>query len=79
MSDLDDLNTSNPRVLDSLKASFRFWMEAVQLDGMRFDTPMYVEHSFWNRFLHDSSVTQPGLYPFARQQQRPHFYTFGET
>jgi len=79
MSDLDDLNTSNPRVLDSLKASFRFWMEAVQLDGMRFDTPMYVEHSFWNRFLHDSSVPQPGLYPFARQQQRPHFYTFGET
>ncbi|MDP2187261.1 MAG: alpha-amylase family glycosyl hydrolase [Sphingobacteriaceae bacterium] len=79
MSGLDDLNTSNRRVQDTLKASFRFWMEAVQLDGMRFDTPMYVEHAFWNKFLHDSSHTAPGLYPFARQQQRPDFYTFGET
>lgn len=79
MSGLDDLNTSNRRVQDTLKASFRFWMEAVQLDGMRFDTPMYVEHAFWNKFLHDSSVTEPGLYPFAREQQRLDFYTFGET
>lgn len=79
MSGLDDLNTQNRRVVDTLKASFRFWMEAVQLDGMRFDTPMYVEHSFWNRFLYDSSDTQPGLYLFAQQQQRTDFYTFGET
>lgn len=79
MSGLDDLNTQNRRVVDTLKASFRFWMEAVQLDGMRFDTPMYVEHDFWNRFLYDSSDTQPGLYLFAQQLQRPDFYTFGET
>jgi len=79
MSGLDDLNTSNPTVLNALKASFRFWMKEVQVDGIRFDTPMYVEHPFWNRFLHDSSRTNPGLYTFAQQMQQPNFYTFGET
>ena len=79
MSGLDDLNTSHPVVRNALKASFRFWMEAAGIDGIRFDTPLYVEHDFWHHFLYDSSRTEPGLYPFARQKQQHDFYTFGET
>lgn len=79
MSGLDDLNTSNPVVRNALKASFRFWMTAAGIDGIRFDTPLYVEHDFWHHFLYDSSSSDPGLYPFARQKQQHDFYTFGET
>ncbi|MBA4303929.1 MAG: hypothetical protein C0424_06870 [Sphingobacteriaceae bacterium] len=79
MSDLDDLNTENPRVIDALKKSFRFWMDSVGIDGIRFDTPLYVDHPFWHQFLHDSTAQNRGLKPHAKAIGRPHFYTFGET
>ncbi|MFN3528915.1 MAG: alpha-amylase family glycosyl hydrolase [Bacteroidia bacterium] len=79
MSDLDDLNTSNPVVIDDLKSSFRFWIDSVGIDGIRFDTPLYVDHPFWNQFLHDSNSLSPGLYPHALSKGQSSFYTFGET
>lgn len=79
MSDLDDLNTENPQVIEALKKSFRFWMDSVGIDGIRFDTPLYVDHPFWHQFLHDKLATSPGLKPHAKQLGIPHFYTFGET
>ncbi len=79
MSDLDDLNTQNPKVIEALKKSFRFWIDSVGIDGIRFDTPLYVDHPFWHRFLHDSSSNSKGLKPHAMATGKPDFYTFGET
>jgi glycosidase len=79
MSDLDDLNTENPEVIAALKASFRFWIDSVGVDGFRFDTPLYVDHPFWRHFLYDSALNDRGMYPHARHQKKNDFYTFGET
>ena len=79
MSDLDDLNTENPEVISALKKSFRFWMDSAGIDGIRFDTPLYVDHPFWHSFLHDSSAGDPGLKKHALVTGKPHFFTFGET
>lgn len=79
MSDLDDLNTENDEVIAALKKSFRFWMDSIGIDGIRFDTPLYVDHPFWNRFLHDAQSQDPGLKKHASRTKKPHFYTFGET
>lgn len=79
MSDLDDLNTENPEVIAALKKSFRFWMDSIGIDGIRFDTPLYVDHPFWHRFLHDSNATDAGLKIHALRTGKPHFFTFGET
>lgn len=79
MSDLDDLNTEHPAVIAALKKSFRFWMDSIGIDGIRFDTPLYVDHPFWHRFLHDSSEFDAGLKIHALKTGKPHFFTFGET
>jgi len=79
MSELDDLNTENPKVIEALKKSFRFWMDSVGIDGIRFDTPLYVDHPFWNHFLHDTIKQSLGLKPYAVAKGAPHFFTFGET
>lgn len=77
MSGLDDLNTGNPKVRRHLKRDYRRWMRKGMLRGMRFDTPLYVEHDFWEDFLHGSQALDPGMVPYARLQKMP-FYTFGE-
>ncbi|MFM8976780.1 MAG: alpha-amylase family glycosyl hydrolase, partial [Bacteroidota bacterium] len=51
MSGLDDLNTGNPWVQRKLKQDYRRWKRWGSLSGMRFDTPLYVEHGFWKDFL----------------------------
>jgi hypothetical protein len=51
MSGLDDLNTSNPLVQRRLKKDYHRWIKSGGLRGMRFDTPLYVEHDFWKNFL----------------------------
>ncbi len=60
MSGLDDLNTSNPWVQRKLKRDYRRWIRWGSLSGMRFDTPLYVEHAFWKDFLKGM-----GIYSFG--------------
>lgn len=79
MADLDDLNTSHPQVREALLASFQFWIREVGVDGFRFDTPLYVEHPFWRAFLYEGQGDMTGIEPYAAQQGKPDFYTFGET
>ena len=74
LADLADINTENPLVIETLKDAFRYWIEEVGVDGFRVDTAKYVDHAFWNRFLHDAD----GIYPFARTLGKEHFLTFGE-
>lgn len=79
MADLDDLNTANPKVRQALIESFQFWIREVGVDGFRFDTPLYVEHPFWQAFLHKGSGDLAGIEPFAATLGKMDFYTFGET
>lgn len=74
LSDLDDLNTSDPEVRAYLKESYRKWIREVGVDGFRIDTVKFVEHDFWNDFLHanDGVMTQ------AVDTGRNNFLTFGE-
>jgi glycosidase len=71
---LADLNTSNETVLAALKESYKYWIEEVGVDAFRIDTVKYVEHEFWQRFLHD----EDGIYAFAKSLGKEHFLTFGE-
>ncbi len=79
LSDLDDLNTTHPLVRQTLGDAFRFWIKNVDVDGFRFDTPIYVEHNFWHSFLHNKDTANLGMNLFAQQLGKEKFYTFGET
>lgn len=52
LSGLDDLNTVNPKVRDTLKDSYKYWIEKAGVDGYRIDTAIYVEHDFLNDFIY---------------------------
>ncbi|BDU51427.1 alpha-amylase family glycosyl hydrolase [Haliovirga abyssi] len=79
MSGLDDLNTENPVVRDALKDSYNYWIENVGVDAFRIDTVVYVEHDFWNDFIHSKSPEHLGVQEFAKKFKKDDFFTFGET
>ncbi len=74
LSDLDDINTSNPEVREVLKDSYGFWIEEVGVDGFRVDTILYVEHDFWNDFFNGEG----GIHATAATTGREDFLAFGE-
>ena len=74
LANLDDLNTKNPQVRESLKDSFNFWIRETGVDGVRIDTAKYVEREFYEDFLHSDN----GLIATAAQTGREHFLNFGE-
>lgn len=71
---VNDLNTSNPTVRKILKESYSYWIKEVGIDGYRFDAAKYVEHDFWNDFLHSAD----GIYEAAAVTGRQDFLTMGE-
>ena len=78
LADLDDLNTSNPVVRDLMRSAYGDWIREAGVDGFRVDTVIYVEHDFWNDFLHSTDATAPGMYTVAAATGRDDFLTFGE-
>ncbi|GLP95852.1 alpha-amylase family glycosyl hydrolase [Paraferrimonas sedimenticola] len=74
LASLADINTSNPKVRQVLKDSYRYWIDQVGVDAYRVDTAKYVEHDFWNDFLHSDD----GVFAKARETGREHFLAFGE-
>ncbi|MGY5450303.1 alpha-amylase family glycosyl hydrolase [Agarivorans sp. MS3-6] len=74
LSDLDDLNTSDPAVRAYLKDSYRKWIREVGVDAFRIDTVKFVDHDFWTDFLH----ADDGVISQAEQTGRQNFLTFGE-
>ncbi|MGI2259908.1 alpha-amylase family glycosyl hydrolase [Shewanella sp. GXUN23E] len=74
LANLSDLNTSNPRVRETLKDSYRYWIETVGVDAFRVDTAKYVEHDFWHDFLHAPN----GIMAAAKGTGRHDFLAFGE-
>ncbi|POZ88281.1 MULTISPECIES: alpha-amylase family glycosyl hydrolase [Petrotoga] len=73
-SQLDDLNTENPLVIDALKDSYTFWIEEADIDGFRVDTAIYVPNEFWGEFLNGEN----GIYEMAESCGKNDFLTYGE-
>jgi len=73
-SQLDDLNTENPIVIDALKDSYTFWIEEADIDGFRVDTAIYVPNEFWEEFLNGEN----GIYEVAQTFEKNDFLTYGE-
>ncbi|MDN5345607.1 MAG: hypothetical protein PWQ73_104 [Petrotoga sp.] len=73
-SQLDDLNTENPLVIEALKDSYTFWIEEADIDGFRVDTAIYVPNEFWEEFLNGEN----GIYEIARKVEKNDFLTYGE-
>lgn len=71
LSDLDDLNTTNPVVQAALQDAYSYWITEVGVDGFRIDTALYVEHEFWASFV-------PAVEAAAASTGRDDFLTFGE-
>jgi len=78
MGMLDDLKTTNPVVRAELIKAYQFWVKEAGLDGFRFDTPVYVEHDFFNAFMHRGQDDLLGIEPYAKTLGKD-FYSFGET
>ncbi|MBI5209634.1 MAG: alpha-amylase [Elusimicrobia bacterium] len=78
VSGLDDLNTSDPLVRRTLRESYGRWIKDAGVDGFRIDTARYVEHDFWNDFIHSTDTAAPGVEVLARGLGKPDFLTFGE-
>ena len=74
LSDLDDLNTENPLVRQTLKDSYRYWIEAVGVDAFRVDTAKFVSHDFLNDFFHSDD----GVLAQAKAMGKDDFLAFGE-
>lgn len=74
LATLADINTANPRVRQVLKHSYRYWLEQAGVDAYRIDTAKYVEHEFWQDFLH----APDGVLAKARQLGKQNFLAFGE-
>lgn len=78
LSDLDDLNTSNPTVRDALRKSYDYWIQNVGVDAFRIDTAFYVEQDFFKDFLYSTDKTNPGVLAAAKATGRQNFFAFGE-
>ncbi|AGB40450.1 glycosidase [Halobacteroides halobius DSM 5150] len=78
ISDLDDLNTSNPAVRDALRDSYGYWIEEVGVDGFRVDTVKFIEHEFWNDFFYADDAEAPGIMKVAKKNKKDDFLAFGE-
>jgi glycosidase len=48
------------------------------VDGFRIDTAIYVEHEFWQDFIHNSESEFAGVNVVAQSTGRENFLTFGE-
>jgi glycosidase len=79
LSDLDDLNTDNPVVMDALKDSYNYWIREVGVDGFRIDTVIFTRPETYANFIHSEDPAHPGVKTFARGVGKPGFFTFGET
>jgi glycosidase len=78
LSDLDDLNTSNPVVRDALRRSYGYWIREVGVDAFRIDTVFYVEPEAVDDFVYGGDAEAPGVIAVARETGRESFHVFGE-
>lgn len=78
LSDLDDLNTENPEVMNALKGSYNHWIKDVGVDSFRIDTVIYTPPETYADFLRSTDPAHPGVEVFAESVGKPDFFSFGE-
>jgi glycosidase len=70
-SGLDDLMTSNPRVVEGMIDIYGSWIDRFGVDGFRIDTARHVNPEFWQAFV-------PAMLARAKAKGIPNFHIFGE-
>jgi glycosidase len=78
MSGLDDLNTSNPIVRQTLRKNYGDWIRKAGIDAFRLDTAFYVSPKFLIDFMNSRDPFAPGMKLSAKQTGRNQFLVFGE-
>jgi len=68
---LDDVDTTQPQVVQGMIDIFKQWITDYRVDGYRIDTARHVDTAFWQQFI-------PAILDHAKAQGIPHFYIFGE-
>ena len=68
---LDDLDTTNPEVIDGFIKIYSDIIAKFKPDGFRIDTVKHVNIEFWQKFT-------PAVIDFAKEQGIPNFFIFGE-
>ena len=68
---LDDLMTSNPRVVDGFIKIYKQWISDFRVDGFRIDTAKHVNPEFWQKFA-------PAILDHAESEGIENFHMFGE-
>jgi glycosidase len=68
---LDDLMTTNPRVVSGMIDIFGGWIDRFGIDGFRIDTARHVNPEFWAAFV-------PAMLERAKARGIPNFHIFGE-
>lgn len=70
-SGLDDLMTSNPRVVEGFIDIYKQWITDFRVDGFRIDTAKHVNPEFWQQFA-------PAILEHAEAEGIENFHMFGE-
>lgn len=68
---LDDLMTTNPRVVEGFIDIYKQWISDFRVDGFRIDTAKHVNPEFWQAF-------SPAILDHAKAEGIEHFHVFGE-
>ncbi len=68
---LDDVMTTNPRVVQGFIEIYNQWITDFKIDGFRIDTAKHVNPEFWQQFA-------PTILEHAKAQGIPNFHMFGE-
>ena len=70
-SGLDDVMTTNPRVVEGFIDIYKQWITDFKVDGFRIDTAKHVNPEFWQVFA-------PAILAHAKAEGIPNFHMFGE-
>ena len=70
-SGLDDVMTTNPRVVAGFIDIYKQWITDFKVDGFRIDTAKHVNPEFWQVFA-------PAILDHAKAEGIPNFHMFGE-
>jgi glycosidase len=78
MAGLDDLNSENPLVRQTLRRDYDRWITEAGVDAFRIDTAFYVPRAALADFLYSDDKDAPGGMFAAAQTGREFFHVFGE-
>lgn len=68
---LDDLDTTQPQVVEGMTELFMHWISEYKIDGFRVDTVKHVDMDFWKQWT-------PAIKAHAESEGIPNFFVFGE-